>query len=346
MKRSTVVAVIKMLAIILSLFFPLVNTDACTRMFWNTNGKAMVVGRNQDIYVNDQAIIYALPEGLNKNGGIKDNPAEWTSRYGSLAVQVKYSGVNRVIEGINTAGLGIHGLYLGATQYEKRDARKGVVVGQAIQFLLDNAATVPEALVLLYHTQVVPDTDSNFPGHIAVEDVAGDSAIVEFIAGQMKVWHGSQYTVLTNDPPFDKQIQNLQNYRYFGGDLPLPGDLDSKSRFVRASAFLSTLNDASFSTALKPDPIAIMFTAIRSLGAAFGAWAPYEGTFIIAWPTIWTVVSDLTHKAVYFSHNVAKTNYWIDMQKLHFQKGAPILSLKAGKPGLTGEVSRLFIPAK
>lgn len=344
MKRSTVV-VVTMLAIIL-VFLASVNTDACTRMFWNTNGKAMVVGRNQDIYVNDQAIIYALPEGLNKNGGIEDSPAEWTSQYGSLAVQVKYSGVDRVIEGINTAGLGIHGLYLGATQYEKRDARKGVIVGQAIQFLLDNAATVPEALVLLYQTQVVPDTDSNFPGHIAMEDAAGDSAIVEFITGQMKVWHGSQYTVLTNDPPFDKQVQNLQNYRYFGGDLPLPGDLDSKSRFVRASAFLSTLNDASFSTALKPDPIAIMFTAIRSLAAPFGAWAPYEGTFIVAWPTIWTVVSDLTNKAVYVSHNVAKTNYRIDMKKLHFEEGAPILFLKAGKPGLTGEVSKLFKPAR
>ncbi len=72
MKRSTVVVVI-MLAIIL-VFLASVNTDACTRMFWNTNGKAMVVGRNQDIYVNDQAIIYALPEGLNKNGGIEDSP--------------------------------------------------------------------------------------------------------------------------------------------------------------------------------------------------------------------------------------------------------------------------------
>ncbi len=35
-------------------------------------------------------------------------------------------------------------------------------------------------------------------------------------------------------------------------------------------------------------------------------------------------------------------SFWIDMKKLNFSAGAPILSLKAYRPGLAGDVSRLF----
>jgi hypothetical protein len=52
----------------------------------------------------------------------------------------------------------------------------------------------------------------------------------------------------------------------------------------------------------------------------------------------------LTNKRVYFTHNLARNNFWIDMGKLDFSPGAPILYLNADKLGLEGEVSGLFTP--
>lgn len=346
MKRLAFVGILPVAALILAAFLPLVNAEACTRMFWNSNGQAMLVGRNMDLDLDDQPVFYVFPMGISKNGGVDDNPATWTSQYGSVVV-THWGSSTSSFEGINTAGLGFHGLYLGPTQYESRDSRPGVLQGRYGEYLLDNAATVSHALQLMSQTQLVPQlTSSGQPvlQHYALEDASGDSAVIEFVGGQMNVYHGAEYTVLTNDPPFDQQITNLWHYQYFGGDDPLPGDCNPTARFVRASAFLSTLNGASSNAAIKTNPISTMFLAIRSMSEPFGAlqFMPGVSAPIPAWPTLWTMVADLTNKAVYFSHNLARNNFWIDMKKLNFQEGAPIRSLKADRPDLAGEVSAWF----
>jgi choloylglycine hydrolase len=345
MKR---LAVLSVAVISLTAFLPVVNAEACTRMFWNTNGKVMLVGRNMDLNIDDKPIFYVFPEGISKNGGVDVNPAKWTSLYGSLVV-AGFGSSNYTWEGINTAGLCFHALYLGVSQYENRHPRRpGVLQLRFGEYLLDNAATVSEALTLMYQTQLVPELlyGSKVTNHYALEDASGDAAIIEFVGGQMNVYHGAEFTTLTNDPPLP-QMPDLLGYQYFGGSLPLPGDLDPASRFVRASAFLSTL-DTAFSNPdpnyPKPTRATAIFSAIRSLAEPFGAVMPYGESNVPDWPTLWTAVSDLTNKKVYFSHYLGKNNFWIDMRKLNFRKGAPILSLKAYRPGLAREVSGLFRP--
>lgn len=348
MKRLALVGILPVAALVLAAFLPLVNAEACTRMFWNTNGKALLVGRNMDFYLDDQPTFYVFPKGMSKNGRVA-NPAKWTSQYGSLVV-TGLGMSNFSAEGVNTAGLAFHYLWLTATQYENRDSRPGVLNVSYGEYLLDNAATVLDALLLMYHTQVVPQAinGKDYTFHLALEDASGDAAIVEFVGGQMKVYHGSEYTTLTNDPPLP-QMPDLRTYQYFGGTLPLPGDNNALSRFVRASAFLATLDSAiTDPTALKPDPVSIMFNAIRAITEPFGSFQ-FVGpggvpgpTPIPAWPTTWTIVSDLTNKKVYFSHYIARNNFWIEMGKLNFQAGAQIRSLNAERPDLHGEVSALF----
>lgn len=343
MKKSASLGVIPAAVIILAAFLPLFNAEACTRMFWNTNGQAMLVARNMDLDMDDQPIIYIFPKGIKKNGGVDINPATWTSQYGSVVV-TNLGSSTFSSEGMNTAGLGFHSLYLTTAQFENRDSRPGVLQWRYGEYLLDNAATVAEAIALLYQTQLVPEVahGRSWPQHYAIEDASGDSAVIEFVGGQMHVYMGAEYNVLTNDPTLDQHLLNVWRYKYFGGTLPLPGDIDPMSRFVRASAFLSTLN-ASFSEAsVKPTLIASLFVAIRSIMEPFGATWFLGDTPIPSWPTLWTSVSDLTNKRFYFSHNVARNDFWIDMKKLNFSKRAGIRYLKADRPGLTGEVSRLF----
>ena len=183
----------------------------------------------------------------------------------------------------------------------------------------------------MYQTQVVPQEIEGrvWPFHLALEDASGDAAIIEFVGGQMNVYHGPEFNTLTNDPPLP-QMPDLTDYQYFGGSLPLPGDNNPTSRFVRASAFLSSLNFAFSNQALKPTPVSAMFTAIRAITEPFGS-VQYLGpgavpgpTPVAAWPTTWTIVSDLTNQAVYFFHNLVLNNFWIDMKKLNFQPGAPV----------------------
>ena len=75
-----------------------------------------------------------------------------------------------------------------------------------------------------------------------------------------------------------------------------------------------------------------MFSAIRSLSEPWNSYQLYENpppVFMPCWPTLWTIVTDLTNKAVYFSHNIVRNNFWIDMTKLNFDTGAPVRTLNA-----------------
>ncbi len=335
---SLSVAVISLVA-----FLPFHNVDACSRIFWNSNGKAMLVARNMDL--QDYPVIYVMPAGIKRTGGnYLRNPARWTSKYGSV-VTAFWGGVDFCDEGINTQGLAFHYLFLDGSEYEARDSRPGVDAGIYGQYLLDNAATVAEALDLMNRTQLVLEwwdpRHHLLPCHVALEDASGDSAVVEFIAGKMVVYHGSAHTVLTNEPPLDQQMDNLKRYKKFGGDLPWPGDVESMDRFVRASAFLSTLNSQPFSP-LHPDLISRLFSAIRAVSPPFGSVASDKKS----WPTIWTSLFDLTNKTIYFTDTGAKNNFWLDMGKLNFAPSAPKLYLLAFRADLFGEVSRLLRPLR
>ncbi|MHB8069545.1 MAG: linear amide C-N hydrolase, partial [Desulfobaccales bacterium] len=322
MKRLAIACILPAAAIILAAFLPLVNVEACTKMFWNTNGRAMLVGRNLDLGQNEQPIFYVFPKGLTRTGGAFEGALQWTSDYGSLMV-TGLNSRNVSAEGINTAGLAFHSLYLHASQYEPRDSRKGVGHLTYGIYLLGKAATVMQALELFYQTQVVPDPNyADLPQHFALEDASGDAAVIEFVGGKMNIYHGSDFTVLTNDPPLP-QMPNLMQYTWWGGTVPLPGDNASSARFVRASAFVGSLNVPSRPLGT-PLPI-ILFSAIRAMSEPWNSYQLYENppVFMACWPTLWTMVTDLTNKAVYFSHNLARNNFWIDMTKLNFNTGAP-----------------------
>jgi len=348
MKRLAFACILPAAAIILAAFLPLVNAEACTKMFWNTNGKAMLVGRNLDLGENEQPIFYVFPKGLTRTGGTFAGALTWTSDYGSLMV-TGLNSRNVSAEGINTAGLAFHSLYLRSTQYEVRNpAKDGVGHLTYGIYLLGKASTVVEALALFFQTQVVADPNyANLPQHFALEDASGDAAVIEFVGGKMNVYHGSDFIVLANDPPLP-QMPNLMQYTWWGGTVPLPGDNVSSARFVRASAFVGALNAPSTPLGT-PLPI-ILFSAIRALSEPWNSYQLYEDPpnpsfFIHCWPTLWTSVTDLTNKAVYFSHNLARNNFWIDMTKLNFDTGAPIKSLNAQRTDLIGEVSGKFAPA-
>ena len=74
----------------------------------------------------------------------------------------------------------------------------------------------------------------HFPLHLAVQDAAGDSLVIEFLHGHVTVL-GNPNGVMTNSPALAWHLTNLAVHQ--AAALPLPGDFSSASRFLRLSQF-------------------------------------------------------------------------------------------------------------
>ena len=126
------------------------SAEACTRILWNDNKLAVIAGRTMDFPVTTEPILTVLPRGTARDGGLfggvrvdSENPARWTSKYGSIVTSVYGAGTG---DGVNEKGVAMHLLYLVVADFGPRDPKKaGVQAALWGQYVLDNAATVEEA---------------------------------------------------------------------------------------------------------------------------------------------------------------------------------------------------------
>ena len=315
--------------------------DACSRVFSNDNGVAMVVGRTMDLYMDDHATLELRPRALKHGGflGIEDpNPLSWTSKYGSVGIKSLNQAVS---DGLNEKGLDANLLYLTDTTHEPRDPqRPGVSNVHLVDYVLDNFATVTEALDALGKVQIVPDKAAGreWPLHLAIADATGDSAVVEFVAGRMVVHHGKQVQVLTNEPPLDVQLANLKRYKAFGGVEALPGDINPEARFVRASTFLKMLPKPSTDL----NALAGVFGVMKTVSVPAGADDTTAGVHEDKWPTLWTTLADLTSGTYYFQSARNPFPVWVEFKQLNLDSGKPARNLDLSQRGLSGDVSAVL----
>ena len=321
--------------------------DACTRVLWNDNKLAVVVGRTMDWPESTDPILTVFPRGMSRDGGragaavaVAQNPAKWTSKYGSLVTTIYGIGT---ADGFNERGLGAHMLYLTATDFGLRDASKpGVQAGLWAQYALDNAATVNEALAILDKIQVVMVSarghDANV--HLALEDASGDSAIIEYIGGKPVVHHGRQFTIMTNDPAYDEQLALLKklDFSHPSSDMPLPGNVNPRDRFARADYYLSMLPAPKD----EREAIAGMFAIARNVSVPFGA--PYHNFGI--YNTEYRTVMNLTDKRYYFELTTAPNVIWADLLEMKLEPGSAVMVLNPDDIALSGDVTDKFKAAK
>ena len=103
-------------------------------------------------------------------------------------------------------------LALAESDYGKPpEGAKVISMSTWAQYVLDNHATVAEAVADLrkekfrVQTVVLP-TGRPANMHLAISDSSGDSAIFEYINGNLVIHHGKQYKVLTNSPDLRSAI--------------------------------------------------------------------------------------------------------------------------------------------
>ena len=91
--------------------------------------------------------LWIFPRGMARDGGLGKGSLEWTSKYGSLVASVYEGGT---ADGMNEKGLVANLLYLAESEYPKADpARPYISISTWVQYVLDNFATVAEAVTAL-----------------------------------------------------------------------------------------------------------------------------------------------------------------------------------------------------
>jgi choloylglycine hydrolase len=213
-----------------------------------------------------------------------------------------------------------------------------------LQYYLDNFATVAEAVAATeaIDFQIVPLILPNgFPTlvHMSLSDKSGDSAVIEYRDGKPRIFHDRRYTVMTNEPSYDVQIENLRKYRTFGGDQPLPGERTPMDRFVRAAYYVAGLQEPADRT----EAAAYMFSVIRNISVPFGLGDPDRPNIA---STIFRTVQDLTGERYYFESTFAPNVVWVNYNLIDFSAGGPQMELTVEKMifELNGDVSDLFVP--
>lgn len=315
----------------------------CTRVVWPDADGAVIVGRNMDFREDLATNLWTQPRGITRDDGV-EGTLTWTSKYGSL-VATAFDMIS--VDGLNEAGLAGHVLWLAESDYGIPDSTR-TQLSQAVwmQYFLDNFATVAEAVAWIEKTdvqvvQLMDPTGGRPPAiHLALDDATGDSCIIEYIDGEPKIYHSRDYTVMTNSPTFDRQLELVGKIAGLGGDEPLPGSTLATDRFARASYYVSRLEQPSSQL----QAIAAMFSVIRNVAQPFRSPDPGKPD---ASQTLWQTVSDLTNRRYVFESTIRPNIVWVDLDDLDLSEGAAQLKLDLVTEltvtgGIAGEVGHRF----
>lgn len=315
----------------------------CTRVFWNDNGRELIVGRTMDWPTSTEPIWTIFPRGRKRDGGLLGghslglaNPLKWEAKYGSVIVSVYGLGA---VDGLNEHGLAAHMLYLNEADFGAIDPEKPAIhAGLWAQYALDNAKTVSEALALLDAIQLVMVEANGHKAtvHLALEDASGDSAIIEHIDGKAVVHQGADFQVMTNSPTYDEQLALLaeKDFSNPSSEMELPGNVNPRDRFQRATYYLKMLPEPESERAA----VASVLSVMRNVSVPFGA--PYKDVGI--YNTEYRTVIDVTDRVSFFELSTAPNVIWTVLDEIDFDTLRTTKVLDPDDIELSGNVTGRF----
>ncbi|MDD5921761.1 MAG: choloylglycine hydrolase, partial [Eubacteriales bacterium] len=181
-----------------------------------------------------------------------------SSHYAMIGMATVMNGYPLYYDAVNEKGLAIAGLNFegNAHYFEKTEGKNNVASFEFIPYLLGTCEDVKEVKEKLANMNIVNIAFSEeMPPaslHWMISDKA-ESIVVESMQDGLHVY-GNPVGVMTNNPPFNYMIFALNDYaslspkqpaNTFGTDLDLysrgmgglglPGDLSSKSRFIKCT---------------------------------------------------------------------------------------------------------------
>jgi penicillin V acylase-like amidase (Ntn superfamily) len=304
---------------------------ACTRTVYVGDDNTVITGRNMDWMEDMQTDLWVFPRGMKRSGNAGPGSPEWSAKYGSVIA----SGYNTAsADGMNEKGLVANLLYLAESDYGKDTGadRAPLVIGMWAQYVLDNFASVAETVEGLKAANfriVAPKLPNGSAAtlHLSVSDPSGDSAIFEYVDGELVVHHGKDYKVMTNSPTFDQQLALTSYWDKIGGTAFLPGTNSAADRFVRASFLLDAATkkvDKNFIAAV-PDQsyanqaVAQSLSVMRGVSVPLGISTPGQPNIA---STLWRTAADQTNLVYFFDSATTPNTFWVDFADVDFSEGA------------------------
>lgn len=227
----------------------------CTAVTYRT--KDFYFGRTLDYDVSWSEEVTVTPRNFPlafRNG------SRWDTHYAMIGMAHVLEDYPLYYDGVNERGLAMAGLnFVGYASYSPaKPGKENVAHFELIPWVLGQCATVKEAREKLGRLNL---TDVPFSEDLPCAQLhwvladREEAITVEAVKEGVRVYD-NPVGVLTNNPPFDEQLFQLNNYMQLSvkepenhfckdldlkaysrgmGALGLPGDLSSQSRFVRAA---------------------------------------------------------------------------------------------------------------
>lgn len=324
------------------------DSAACTRLVFHGVEGQVMTARSMDWKSEIVSNLWVLPRGMQRSGETGANSIQWTSKYGSVIT----SGYDiSTTDGVNEAGLNANLLWLVESQYPEfaANSKPGLTLAAWAQYVLDNFATVQEAVTALRAepftivTANVPGEDRLATLHLSISDASGDSAIVEYIGGKQVIHHGREYQVMTNSPEFDKQLALNSYWAEIGGTTVLPGTNRAADRFARAYFYVNAIpKDTNPNKSL-----ASVFSVIRNVSVPYGISTPGQPNIS---STRWRTVFDHKRQLYFFESALTPNTFWVNLKELDFSaQTGKVLKLDLGPNQdhtYSGNATSQFQPAK
>lgn len=319
------------------------ESNACTRVVYQGPGGLIITARSMDWASEIPANLWVFPRGMQREGRVGPNSVNWISRYGSI---VASSFDMSTADGMNEKGLVANLLWLAEAGYPPYDgSQKGLTVAAWAQYVLDNFATVAEAVEALSKEEFVvvsgpmPGLGREATVHMSLSDAEGNNAILEYIHGKLVVHHDRTYLVMTNSPVYEQQLAINKYWQGIGGSVMLPGTSRAADRFVRASYYIQALPQIE-------DPVeatAAVLSVIRNCSVPYGI--PTKGQPNIS-TTRWRSVADQKHLIYYFETLLSPNTIRADLNLFDLSEGAPVRKLDLAEGQVyKGETSSCFLNA-
>jgi hypothetical protein len=210
---------------------------ACTTLLLGQPGERLVA-YSYDRRGSGAGIVVINPRGVERVSLASTAPARWRSRH--LSLTLNQFGPGMPIAGLNDAGLVVTLMWNDAVAWAAAPAGPRVNELELIQYLLDSAASVAEALD---HTRGVA-VEGRIPIQYLIADASGQAAVVEHHDGRLKIDRDglAAFPALTNTGHAQARA-SLGRWAEFGGAEPLPpyapatglaGPEESNLRFAHA----------------------------------------------------------------------------------------------------------------
>ena len=335
----------RILSIVILAIFLLYSsyTNACTRAVYLGPDQMVITGRTMDWKEDLKSNIYLFPRGMKRAGADSGNTIHWTSKYGSVITAGYDIGTS---DGMNEKGLVANILYLTESSYDRpNDNRPVMGISIWTQYVLDNFATVDEAVMELRKELFrieAPDMPNGSKSrlHLAISDPTGNSAIFEYINGNLIIHEGRECQIMTNSPTYEQQI-TLNNYwKQIGGLTMLPGTNRAADRFVRASFYINAIPQ----TSNQKEAVAGVFSVMRNVSVPLGISTPDEPNIA---STRWRTVSDQKNKVYFFESTMTPNIFWINFTDLDFSPTGSVKKLNLANGEIyAGNAASKFVNSK